>query len=69
MHDASQRKTSESFERIKDCIVSEIKIKFDNSNHAAISIEKGVRKVFSEPNLQESTVDATVNAVNAKRIC
>ena len=51
MHDASQRKTSESFGRIKESIVSEIKIKFTNSNYAAISIENGVKNFFSEPTL------------------
>ena len=66
MHDASQRKTSESFARIKESIVSEIEINFENSNHVAASIEDGNRKVFSEPTLQESTVDPTVNAVNAR---
>ena len=66
MHDAFQRKTSESFVRIKESIVLEIKINFDNSHHAATSIENGVRKFSPEPTLQESTVDPSVNAANAR---
>ena len=62
MHDASQRKTSESFERIRENIFSEINIEFYQSNHVATNIETGFIKVFRKPTLQESTVDATFNA-------
>ena len=47
MHDTKQRKTSDSFERIKEKIVSEIKREFDKSNHVVTSIETGVIRNFS----------------------
>ena len=56
MHDASQRKTSESFERIKEYIFSDIMREFDNSKYVSASIENRVIKFFSESTLQESTV-------------
>lgn len=55
MHDSQQRKSSESFHRIKESIVTKIKTTFENPAKIAESINSMTLAVLSEPELTAST--------------
>ena len=59
MHDDAQRKTSESFNKIKEAIVLKIQKTFDEPREVAGSIKKNIKKVFAEPELAELTTEGT----------
>ena len=68
MHGSAQRKTSESYGKIKEAIILKIQNTFENPIAVANSISPGVKKVYTKPNLGKSTnSDADTKAVeNAK---
>ena len=67
MHDSQQRKSSESFHKIKESIVTKIKSTFENPAMIAESIRSMTLAVLSEPELKASTkVDAAEKALDNK---
>ena len=54
LHDSDARKTSESFEKIKEAIVLKIQKTFEKNADVATSIESGVKKTFSQPTMNTS---------------
>ena len=52
MHDLNQKKTSESFSKIKESIVLKIQKTFEKQRIIAESIRSGVEQTFSEPELE-----------------
>ena len=55
MHDSAQRKTSESFGKIKEAIILKIQKTFKDSIDIAESIRNNVKKVFKATELTKST--------------
>ena len=55
MHDSSQRKTSESYGKIKESIILKIQKTFTSSRLIVESISANKVHVFSVPELKEST--------------
>ena len=49
LHDSAQRKTSESFNKIVEAIVTKIQKTFDDSVDLVTSIEQKTKKVYAEP--------------------
>ena len=49
LHDSAQRKTSESFNKIKEAIITKIQKTFDDSIDVVESLEKKTKKVYEEP--------------------
>ena len=55
LHDSQLRKSSESFTKIKEAIITKIKKTFENPNAIAESLSSNKRKTFTKPELQQST--------------
>ena len=56
MHDSAQRKTSESFGKIREAIIMTINKTFDTPVEAVESIRTGAKMIPNEPTLVSSTV-------------
>ena len=55
MHDSAQRKTSESFGKIRDAIILKINKTFDTPLEVVESIRTGAKMIPNEPTLVSST--------------
>ena len=55
LHDSQQRKSSESFAKIKEAIITKIKKSFKNPNTIEESLSSNSKKIFTKPKKQEST--------------
>ena len=63
LYDLAQRKTSESFNKIKEAIVTKIQKTFDDAVDVVSSIETETKKVYTEPSVPEA---ATTGSDEAK---
>ena len=72
MHDSAQRKTSESFGKIKEAIILKINKTFDTALEIVESIRTGVKKAPDEPTLDrlmaaDPLVKAAEDALNLEK--
>ena len=68
LHDSDARKTSESFEKIKETIVLKIQKTFEKNANLATSIETGVRHEYAAPMMRTSTHDTPEVAARENRM-
>ena len=54
LHDSVQRKSSESFGKIKEAIITKIYLEFDNTIEIVESLKVGTKIVFVKPKLESS---------------
>ena len=66
LHDSAQRKTSESFNKIKESIITKIQKTFDDSVDIVASLEANTKKVYAEPNVPDAATEGT-NAEKARK--
>ena len=57
LHDSAQRKTSESFGKIKESIIMKIQNTFDKPTAIAESLSSGTKKVYNKPVKKRSNDD------------
>ena len=57
LHDLAQRKISESFNKIKEAIITRIQKTFDDSVDVVASLESKTRKVYAEPDVPDAATD------------
>ena len=57
LHDSVNRKSSESFGKIKEAIITRINLEFDNPIEIADSLKMGTKIVFVKPKLENSLSD------------
>ena len=62
LHDSAQRKTSESFNKIKEAIITKIQKMFDDSVGVVASLESKTKKVYAEPDVPDAATDGTEEA-------
>ena len=56
LHDSVQRKSSESFGKIKEAIITKIYLEFDNPIEIAESLKVGTKNVFKKPDIKKLLV-------------
>ena len=59
LHDSAQRKTSESYGKIKEAIITKIQKAFNDSVDLVTSLESKTKKVYSEPEVGEAATTCT----------
>ena len=59
LHDSANRKTSESFNKIREAIITKIQKTFADSVDVVASLEAKTKKVYDEPNIPEATTEGT----------
>ena len=62
LHDSAQRKTSESFNKIKEAIITKIQKTFEDSVDVVESLEKKTKKVYEEPDFPNAATEGTPEA-------
>ena len=59
LHDSANRKTSESFNKIREAIITKIQKTFADSVDIVASLEAKTKKVYDEPNMPEAASEGT----------
>ena len=59
LHDSANRKTSESFNKIRDAIITKIQKTFADSVDVVASLEGKTKKVYDEPSMPEAATEGT----------
>ena len=61
LHDSVQRKQSESFNKIREAIITKIQKTFEDSVDIVASLEAKAKKVFDEPDVPEATTEGSAD--------
>ena len=59
LHDSANRKTSESFNKIREAIITKIEKTFADSVDVVASLEAKTKKVYDEPDMPEAATEGT----------
>ena len=68
LHDSTLRKTSESFNKIREAIIIKIEKTFEDSLDIVNSIETNTKKTFNEPQTSEAATNGTTEE-KARKDC
>ena len=61
-HDSAQRRTSESFNKIREAIITKIQKTFEDSVDVVASLEAKAKKVYAEPTVPNAATEGTDEA-------